>query len=274
MRTGILFLLWTGILLPQGHRMQADDIVRLPSQPPAAKFAYGAAPQQYAEVRLPEGKGPFPVVAIIHGGCWIEYATAQYTAHLATALTSVGFATWNLEYRRAHEEGGGWPGTFRDAEDGVNALATAAAKYPLDAGRVILMGHSAGGQLALMAAKRSKLALRGVVSLAGVVDMRAYAKHGLKDCAAGELRAMGGTPEEHPGRYAQVSPFELLPIPVPQVLVWGEQDTIVPGSLFAEYERRSRARVLRVANAGHHELCSAGGPGWQQIMEALKQLLQ
>src|SRR5215471_18461166 len=87
-----------------------DDILSLPSNPPAATISYGPAPQQYAELRLPSGTGPFPLIVLIHGGCWIQYAAAEYTSHMASALTNERWATWNLEYRRAHEAGGGWPG--------------------------------------------------------------------------------------------------------------------------------------------------------------------
>ena len=254
-------------------QLKAGDVAKLPSAPAAARIAYGSAPQQYAELRLPTGAGPFPVVAILHGGCWIDYAGADYMAHFATALTKAGFATWNVEYRRAHEPGGGWPGTFDDAEHGVAAVERA-GQYPLDLKRIVVIGHSAGGQLALYAGSRLH---RPAVSLAGIVDMRAYARDGLKDCAAGELRVMGGTPEQHPGRYRAVSPIELLPLKIPHVLVWGETDTIVPEHLFTDYEKRARAagdpvQVVRVPGAGHHDLCSAEGPGWRKIVDAIQGL--
>src|SRR5262245_49776128 len=110
----------------------------------AYSWRYGTAPQQFAELRLPEGTGPFPVVVVIHGGCWVGYASAEYTVPIAAALTKEGWATWNLEYRGAHEPGGGWPGTFLDVAHGVDALREASATYPLDLTRVVVMGHSAG----------------------------------------------------------------------------------------------------------------------------------
>src|ERR1700760_2809972 len=98
MRSAIGIFVSAGMVWAQ---LKAGDVAKLPSAAPAAKIAYGAAPQQYAELRLPSGKGPFPVVAILHGGCWIDYAGADYMAHFATALTKAGFATWNVEYPRA-----------------------------------------------------------------------------------------------------------------------------------------------------------------------------
>jgi acetyl esterase/lipase len=251
-------------------QMKAGDILKLPSRPPDAKIAYGPAPQQFAELRLPEGKGPFPAIAILHGGCWIEFADAGYTAPLATALAREGFATWNVEYRRANDPGGGWPNTFDDAERGVAALRAAGSKYPIDTARIVVMGHSAGGQLALYTGSRLKLP---AISVAGVVDLRAFAADGQKDCADGLRLALGGAPSEHPDRYAKVSPAELLPLGIPQILVWGEKDSIVPESLFLDYQKRAdRIEIVRIPGAGHHDLCAASGPASAAIVAAASRL--
>ena len=277
-------------LSAQTKRLNTEDILRLPYQPPAARIAYGSAPAQHAELRRPDGAGPFPVIVIIHGGCWIDFAATRYTAHLASELVKEGWATWNLEYRRAHEAGGGWPGTFQDVGRGIDALRDASGKYSLDLSRVVVMGHSAGGQLALWAGGRKRipanselhtanpLPLKGVVSLAGIADMRTYLDRGVKDCAAGEWRVMGGTYGEHPERYAAASPIELLPMGTPQVLVWAEHDTVVPEALMENYEKRARetgdrVEVIRVKGAAHHELCSAQEAGWKQIVAEIRSLL-
>jgi acetyl esterase/lipase len=266
-------------------------VIKLPSQPPLAKIPYGPAPQQFAELRLPAGKGPFPVVALLHGGCYGDYAAADYTAPMASALLKEGWATWNIEYRREQEPGGGWPGTFLDAGSAVDALRQAAAKYPLDLGRVVTMGHSAGGQLALWAAARKRvprssevymanpLPVRGAVSIAGIVDMRAFAEYGRQPCGERHIRVMGGTADRWPARYAAVSPAELLPLGVPQVLIWGADDTVVPESLFHEYEQRARAapdraEIISLAGEAHHDLCDPGNPGWTKIVRAVRKLLK
>jgi acetyl esterase/lipase len=275
----------------QTRRLTADDIPKMSSEAPNAKFSYGEAPQQFAELRLPAGKGPFPVVVVIHGGCWVQYADTAYTAPLASALVKEGWATWNLEYRRAHEQGGAWPGTFLDVGQGVDALRDSAVQYHLDLNQVVVLGHSAGGQLALWAAGRRRiprdsalyvanpLPLRGAVSLAGIADMRVYAERGPQGCAEGGLRVMGGTAAEHPARYAAASPVELLPLGTPQVLVWAEEDTIVPEKLFEDYEAKAKksgdpVEIIRVKGIGHHELCSPEAAGWGKIVGAVRRLLQ
>jgi len=276
----------------QTRRLNADDILQVTAHPPDAKISYGPAPQQFADLRLPSsGKGPFPVIVVIHGGCWVQYADVKYTAPLATALARQGWATWNLEYRRAHEEGGAWPGTFTDVGKGVDALRDSALKYNLDLNRVVVMGHSAGGQLALWVAGRrrvprgspvysdSPLPVRGVVSLAGIADIQVYAERGPQGCAEGGPRVMGGTAAQHPDRYAAVSPSEILPLGTEQVLIWGEEDTIVPEKLFEAYEAKAKRlgdalEIIRVKDAGHHELCSPESPAWQKIVFALHRLFQ
>lgn len=271
--------------------MSPSEIVKLPSQPPVARITYGKAPQQYAELRMPSGKGPFPVIVLFHGGCYGDFAAADYTAPMASALVKEGWATWNAEYRREQEPGGGWPGTFLDAGNAVDALRSAASKYPLDLGRVVTMGHSAGGQLALWVAARklvphnsevyrnNPLPVRGAVSIAGIVDMRAFAQYGLQPCGERHIRVMGGMPDQQPARYAAVSPAELLPLGIPQVLVWGAEDSVVPESLFLDYQRRARAahdrvEVMVLPGMSHHDLCVPRGAGWEQIVTATRRLLR
>jgi acetyl esterase/lipase len=284
----VILSLAATLVAQRGH-LSPSDIVKLPSQPPLAKISYGPAPQQFAELRLPAGRGPFPVIALLHGGCYGDYAAADYTAPMATALLKEGWATWNVEYRREQEAGGGWPGTFLDAGNAVDALRQAAGKYPLDLGRIVTMGHSAGGQLALWVAARKRvprssevymanpLPVRGAVSMAGIVDMRAFAEYGRRPCGERHIRVMGGTPDRQPARYAAVSPAELLPLGVPQVLIWGAEDTVVPEMLFRDYERRAAAQdhveVITLAGEGHHDLCDPGGPGWAKIVDAIRKLL-
>lgn len=210
-------------------------------QPAAGKkIAYGPAPQQFGELRMPEGKGRFPVVVLIHGGCWLAEYDHQYVRPLAAALTAQGIATWTIEYRRIGDAGGGWPGTFLDVGKATDGLRRIAKTHRIDLKRVISMGHSAGGQLALWLGARQQLgkgsalylpkplALKGVVGLAAITDLAQYRIGPPDSCNASVDQLMGGTAEQQPRRYAEASPLALLPLGVPQWLVQGGQDSIVP----------------------------------------------
>src|SRR5262245_60200302 len=130
---------------------------------------------QFGELRLPGGDGPHPVVIAIHGGFWKAAYGLDHIGPVCEALAGAGVATWNLEYRRIGNPGGGWPGTLEDVALGAGHLREIAGEHRLDLKRVVVVGHSAGGHLALWLAGRGRsrdMPLRGVVSLAGVADLR------------------------------------------------------------------------------------------------------
>ena len=135
--------------------MTSAQVTALPASTPYIRASYGFGPIEVGELRLPPGKGPFPVAVIIHGGCWAKgFATMRMLSPLADALTAKGFATWNIEYRQLGDTGGGWPGTFQDWGAALDHLRVLARTQPLDLKRVIVVGHSAGGHAALWLAAR------------------------------------------------------------------------------------------------------------------------
>ena len=163
-----------------------EQISRPPAAPADHRIQYGEHAFAFGELRLPRGSGPHPVVVVVHGGCWQSQYDLRYMSHLSAALSQAGIATWTLEYRRIGNAGGGWPGTFDDVARGTDYVRTLAQRFPLDLNRVVVAGHSAGGHLALWVAARrnlpresplftaNPLPLRGVVSLAGITDLRKY----------------------------------------------------------------------------------------------------
>src|SRR5579872_6385906 len=159
----------------------SDDILTLPPPRADKRLSYGTDPNQFLDLRLPpptgRNKGPHPLVINIHGGFWRAKYNLDHAGHLCAALTARGLATANLEYRRVGNDGGGWPGTFSDIRSAYHFLAQNAQEYNLDSRRIVVMGHSAGGQLALCLAAHEP-SITGVISLAGVVDLRrAYQLH-------------------------------------------------------------------------------------------------
>lgn len=275
---------------PQEKLLRPPDIVALPSAPANKRIAYGSNSLQFGDLRVPEGKGPYPVAIVIHGGCWGDLADLSIMANFSTTLTSKGVATWNLEYRRVENAGGGWPGTFQDVAAGVDYLRTVAQSWPLDLNRVVTVGHSSGGHLALWAAGRhalptnstlyaaNPLALRGVISLGGVPDLRGFFDYGKDICGDRETRLMGGAPSAVPDRYAQASPDELLPLGVPQQLIYGAKDKAVPHDLFMAYEKAARKKgdavtVTVLKKSGHFEMLSPQTDVWRDVENAILSIL-
>jgi acetyl esterase/lipase len=223
------------------------EILDLPAPPADVRLPYGPDPLQFGDLRLPQGAGPHPVAIVLHGGFWRAQYGLEYAGHMCVAFARAGIATWNLEYRRIGNPGGGWPETFLDVALGADHLRTLAKKYPLDLKRVISVGHSAGGHLALWLAARPRIPagdplsgddpipLRGAAPIAGVVDLRRGWELRLSDGVIGEL--MGGPPEKLPQRYYAGSPIELVPLGVRVRLLHGTDDSVVPIEISNNYQK-------------------------------------
>jgi acetyl esterase/lipase len=210
-----------------------QSILELPAPKPGIRFAYGSSEVQFADLRAPAGTGPHPVVLLVHGGYWRARYDLTHLGHLCEALTREGAATWSLEYRRIGDLGGGWPGSFDDVRAGALYLKRIASERSLDLKRVVATGHSAGGQLALWLAKQQALALRGVVPLAAVSDLRRAWELRLSDTAVSEF--LGGSPQNFPERYRVASPIEFLPLGLPQRILHGTVDDMVPIAMSRTY---------------------------------------
>ena len=266
-----------------------QQIAAMPLPAADHTLQYGPDSLQFGQLRLPEGKGPFPVLVVVHGGCWLSAYNLHYMAHLSEALTKAGYATWNIEFRRVGDAGGGYPGTFKDVAMATDYVRELAKKYPVNAKQVAVIGHSAGGHLALWLGgrhqlprtselySRKPLKLKGVVALAGIPDLAAYSME-QGSCNAAVQRLMGGLQADKPSQYAQASPAALLPLQVKQLLVQGELDPIVPVSQSAGYVASARAsgdnaRQLLVPGAGHFDVVVPDTPAWPTVVEAVQELL-
>ena len=272
--------------------MTPEDLAALPSRAPDRRIAYGADSSQYGELRIPAGTGPHPLVVLIHGGCFkAAYATAHYFGAMADALKADGIATWNIEYRRLGEPGSGWPGTYLDVGRAVDRVRAIAGEYHLDLSRVVVVGHSAGGHLAMWTAARGRLTkaselyaadplpVRGVMDLAGPVDMTANIQGYEALCGDTVITSLlGGTPAAVPDHYAQASAIKLLPLAIPQVLVLGSHEDYVPLPLVDAYVQAAtqagdQVRRILIPGAGHFEIASPLSFTWSQVNAAIRALL-
>ncbi len=250
-------------------------------------FSYGADRSQCAELHLPadpESHPPHPLIVLIHGGSWQARYGKIVMRGLAGDLARRGWAVWNIEYRRVGG-GGGWPATFTDVAAAIDLLPELDA--PLDLERVSVIGHSAGGHLALWAASRDKLPAGAPGSLAdgaGVRIRQAVAQAAVCDLAGayglwrgGAARAlMGGGPDELPERYAQGDPMRLLAPTMPVLLVHGVRDETVSVALSRNYADAARAAGGEVelveieGHAGRHRAhIDPRGEAWAVVTERL-----
>lgn len=273
-----------------------QQVNELPASPVDRRIRYGDDAEQFGDLRLPPAAPQrVPVAVVIHGGCWKAKhgsltADLTNTGPLASALTALGIATWNIEYRRV-DNGGGWPGTFDDVANAVEHVRVLAQSHPLDLNRVVIVGHSAGGHLGTWAAARQRLPaqsrffptdplrIRGVVNLAGPADLESLFPTQSQVCGDPVItRLVGGSPDEVPDRYRAASPARLLPIGVRQVLVTGAHDPLIPPALGQSYQEAARAHgddvtAIVVPDAAHFEVIAPGSTAWPAVRDAVLSLL-
>jgi acetyl esterase/lipase len=277
--------------IPSGL-MTAKQFQALPTKAADERIPYGREIDQFGELRVPAGPGPHPVVILIHGGCWrADFSNLHEMGPIADALKAKGVATWNIEYRRLGQPGAGWPGTYLDVGKGIDHLRLIAASRKLDLRRVIVIGHSGGGHLAMWVAARrhvplssaiyvtDPLPLRGVIDLAGPADMAAFLPF-QRECGGRAVveEMLGGTPTEVPQRYSDTSAISMLPLGVAQTLVWGRRDQFAPISLgesYVEAARRSSEKVslISFADLGHFEIATPFGPSWPALEKEILGML-
>lgn len=255
--------------------MSSEDI--LTSEPPAAdrRLTYGSDLSHFIHVRIPGGKGPHPVVFFIHGGYWRAKYDLTYAGHLCHALKQAGIATWNIEYRRAGNSGGGWPGTFEDVRSAYRMLQNSHdhGLSQLDLKHLCVAGHSAGGQLALCLAAREQKITR-VLALAGVVDLRRAWELHLSNDAVHEF--LGGSPADVPGRYREASPAEQQ-IHARQVLIHGTADDSVPYEISRSYVERKQqtgevVELITMPATGHFEIVDPASAVWKTVRKTFLEL--
>lgn len=256
-------------------------------QIPFVTISYGPQPENVGELRLPEGDGPFPVVVVMHGGYYREQWERDTSEPTAIGLTNRGFATWNIEYRRTGPGGdGGWPDTFEDVATAIDYVAVLAKDYPLDLDRVVFLGHSAGGHLALWGAARPNLPADApgggrpalapalVVSLAGVVDLVVAAERGVGFGHNPITALMRATPAEMPFRYASASPSELY-IEAPQLLIQGvsgdDPDLIDINRRYAV--QHPDVTYVEIERANHFDLTYPYSDAWKRVVAELEKKL-
>nr|WP_245842895.1 alpha/beta hydrolase [Sphingomonas laterariae] len=269
--------------------MQWSDLASRPRPEPSARLAYGKSDLQFAELWLPPGQGPFPVVMAIHGGCWrTGVADRTVMNWMADDLARRGIAVWNVEYRGVDRPGGGYPGTYQDIAAAGDALRRLAPLFRLKADRIVVVGHSAGGHLGLWLAARPAIAGNGplraqrpvainsVFSLGGVPDLEAEIADRSRPCdlSAGAKAMAGPMTQLRPDRFRDTSPPAMVQGGAKQILVNAAEDKIAPPAMAAAYARKLAAKgvkpmLITVPDEGHVELIAPGSAAWNITAELI-----
>ncbi|MEX1287273.1 MAG: type II 3-dehydroquinate dehydratase [Acidimicrobiia bacterium] len=248
----------------EGYRWALRHLHHHLESPPTT-LPYGSGPDHVGDLRLPAGEGPHPLTVLLHGGFWKHQWTRDTVDGIAADLTARGVATWVPEYRRVGTGGGG-SATFADVARAIDHVVELPGHLDLD--RLCLVGHSAGGHLALWAAARADAAVTPalVVGLAPVSDLAAASEHGLGD---GAVAAFLGA-----GPHDDLDPRSRLPLGVPQSIVHGAADSSVPVAMSDDYVADAEAAgdevdYHRLEGVGHLELVNPASPAWAVARRAI-----
>jgi acetyl esterase/lipase len=235
---------------------------------PIEHLDYGPDRDQRVELRRPLADTARGAALLIHGGFWREVWRSDLMNALAIDLATRGWAAWNLEYRRVRRRGDAWPVLLEDVAAGAQAASEDETFGGLP---LLIIGHSAGGQLALWLAAKLNAAQRpaaGVVGLAPISDMRAGAAFHLGGDAVVDL--IGGLPGELPDRYEAADPKGLLPLGTPTLLVHGSADEAVPVAMSRDFARTATdagdsAELIELTGTGHSALVDPSQEFWERI---------
>jgi acetyl esterase/lipase len=292
---------------PEAAAAEAPELMRWPAllerprPAPDETIRYGADPLQVVDFWRPAGRGPHPVVMMVHGGCWqTEIADRTIMNWIADDLRKRGIAVWNIDYRGVDREGGGYPGTFHDVAAAADALSAHAERLSLDTSKVVAVGHSAGGHLALWLAARhsdkakasnpliprgspllghSGLPLAAVVSLGGIPDLELAATPPGSGCGTEVIEKLVGPPSlSSRNVYGDTSIPRLAPLGVPQILINGRQDKIIPTSYADSYAAQMRkagdeVKVRMLDQTGHVELIAPETAAWAAAVKEIEAAL-
>lgn len=267
--------------LPTENNVSYSSVLELPSSKPTAILKYGDDALQFAELWLPLSKAAdpqssiqpqvtHPLLVLVHGGCWLNEYDISHSQALSSSLAASGYAVWAIEYRRTGDKGGGWPGSFDDVKAGIQFTQTL-NKHPLDLTKIVIVGHSAGGHLALLAGSDHELVknanISAVIGLAAITDIEEYAK-GSNDCQAVVPEFMGGLPAENQQSYVLANPANRTAHPN-TFLLHGSKDQIVP----IEQTTDSGIKSQIIQGAGHFDMIHPATPSFQALLKHLAQTL-
>jgi len=276
---------------PARQLMKWPDLLKRPRPEPDETLSYGDSALQVVDLWLPKRRGRHPVVVMVHGGCWqSDVADRRIMNWIANDLRHRGIAVWNIDYRGVDRPGGGYPGTYEDVVAAMNLLYFY-PEYHLDLSRVVAVGHSAGGHLAMWLAGWHRIPagmvthrrlpdgraslepapprVAKVISLGGLQDLDEAARPPGSGCGVDVVNKIAGN------HWTDTSVPRLAPLGVPQTLINGADDKIIPPAYADIYKRKMEAAgdkvsVRMIAHTGHVELIAPESPAWAAAVEEIE----
>ena len=266
------------------------DLLARPQAAADKSFRYGPDPYQVVDLWRPAGSGPHPVVLMVHGGCWTtSIADRTLMGWAAADLRARGIAVWNIDYRGVDRPGGVPDGIFEDVVAAADLLRAHAVAERLDTRRVVAVGHSAGAHLALWLTDRTRavavrrpLRVSHVVSLGALPDLE-QALDEKQGCGREPVARLTGAGagaglRDRRALLADRSIPLMAPLGVPQTLINGDADRIIPTHFATDYANKMRAKGDKVTvhilpNQGHVELITPGTPAWAAAVRAIERAL-
>ncbi|WP_258808366.1 S9 family peptidase [Pseudidiomarina sp. CB1] len=254
---------------PRRSNVSFNDVLKVPFSKPDQRNYYGEAPIQFVERwQTSKDQSSTPVIISIHGGCWLNAYAIDHTYAMNSALREAGFEVWALEYRRVGDTGGGWPGTFIDVQQGLARIVAEFGGEQAFAQRdVTLMGHSAGGHLALLAAQQNTQLVDRVVGLAAITNLHTYAQ-GENGCQQAGKSFMEGADA---AAWQAANPATMAPAQS-VYLFHGDADSIVPPQQSRTYAKHDNVHLQWLAGAGHFDVIDPQSHAWLTIVTQLKEL--
>lgn len=255
-----------------GYRDAIEHVVARAAWP-LETISYGPGGHQVGDLRVPESSGPHPVAVLLHGGFWRATHGRDLLDAAAVDLARRGWATWNIDFAGLGA-GGGWRETSADVVAAIESLGLFGAAHGLDLGRIVLVGHGSGGQLAMCASKQAQT-VAAAVGLAPISDLEQAYEAGIGDGAVAEY--VRSAPAASPDRYEAVSPIRLLPLGVPLLIVHGDADDRIPAAMSRSFAGRAADEGDTVVyheleDVGHRELVDPDTSAWSQVAEELERL--
>ena len=223
---------------------------------------YGAQNQQTL-VHFPVGATNADSVLVIHGGCWSNAYGVDHSLPMAVALSDMGLDVWAAEYRRVGDDGGGWPGSLEDIKSAIRYVTQNTRES------IVLVGHSAGGHLALKAAEDPNLSISGVVALAPIADLVSYGAE-TGSCQSMVPKFMGDDSYDPSDAY-RVASVRIEDVIVPVIVVIGDADPIVD---LTQVESFSSEQLRTIPEAGHFDLIHPKTTAFEVVKSTVEQLLE